>query len=100
MCHCGRPFWYDQAFGLARLHKNVYMEISGLPPRKLLTYFPELERVADKVVYGSDWPGISSMAANVETIRSLALSDQAKEKILGGNAARLVKLPHSAQSSA
>lgn len=93
MCHCGRPFWYDQAFGLARLHPNLYMEISGLPPHKLLTYFPELERVADKVIFGSDWPGISSMAGNVEAIRSLALSDATKSKILGGNAARLLKLP-------
>lgn len=93
MCHCGRPFWYEQAFGLARLHRNLYMEISGLPPQKLLTYFPELERVADKVVFGSDWPGVSRIAANIEAIRALPLSPVTKEKILGLNAARLLRLP-------
>ncbi len=93
MCHCGRPFWYDKAFGLARLHENVYMEISGLPPRKLLTYFPELARVADQVVYGSDWPGVPTMGENIKDIRSLNLSEAAKEKILGKNAARLLRLP-------
>jgi len=92
MCHCGRPFWYEQAFGLARLHRNIYMEISGLPPQKLLTYFPELERVADKVIFGSDWPGISRLGPNIEAIRALPLSPVTKEKILGGNAARLLQL--------
>ncbi len=92
MCHCGRPFWYEQAFGLARLHRNLYLEISGLPPQKLLTYFPELERVADKVVFGSDWPGITRIDANIEAIRALPLSPVTKDKILGGNAARLVNL--------
>lgn len=57
-CHSGRPFWYDKAISLARLHENVYMEISGLPPRRLLAYFPELERIAHKVIYGSYCPGV------------------------------------------
>jgi predicted TIM-barrel fold metal-dependent hydrolase len=92
MCHCGRPFWYNEAFGLARLHKNVYLELSGLPPQKLLTYFPELERVADKAIYGSDFPGVASMAENIKTINSLAITQEAKEKILGKNGARLLKI--------
>jgi len=49
MAHSGRRFCYDSAFFMSRLHKNVYMEISGLPP-------------------------------------------EAVEKILGGNAARLLGL--------
>jgi len=40
------------------LRPNVYMEIAGLPPRRLLTYFPDLERVSDKVLFGSDWPSV------------------------------------------
>jgi predicted TIM-barrel fold metal-dependent hydrolase len=90
--HSGRPFWYEKAFALARLHRNVYMEVAGLPPQKLLTYFPELERVADKVIYGSDWPAVRTLKENTRAIRALPLNAGAKEKILGGNAARILRL--------
>jgi len=90
--HGGRGFWYDAAFFLAKHHKNVYIEISGLPPQNLLKYFPELEKIADKVVFGSDWPGILSIRENVETIRRLPLGEETKRKILGENALRILRL--------
>ncbi len=88
--HSGRGFWYHRAFFLARLHSNVYMEISGLPPQKLLEYFPELERNGEKIIFGSDWPGLRSIKANIEAIRSLAIDEQTKAMILGNNAARIL----------
>jgi len=90
--HSGRPLWYDTAYTLARMRKNVYMEIAGLPPKKLLEYFPDLERISDKVLFGSDWPSVPTMRGNVEALRTLPLSTQANERILGGNAARLLGL--------
>jgi predicted TIM-barrel fold metal-dependent hydrolase len=90
MAHSGRPFWYEQAFWLARQHKNVYMELSGLPGKKLLEYFPELERNADKIVYGSDWPGNPFIRRNVDAILGLPLKDSTKEKILWKNAERVL----------
>ncbi|MDA8335116.1 MAG: amidohydrolase family protein [Peptococcaceae bacterium] len=90
LVHGGRGVWYDRAFLLTRLHENVYLEIAGLPPPKLLTYFPELDRVADKVIFGSDWPGLLDVAGNIKRIRALPLAEEVKEKILGGNAARLL----------
>jgi predicted TIM-barrel fold metal-dependent hydrolase len=90
MVHSGRGFWYDRAYFLARLHPNLYMEIAGLPPQRLLDYFPELERVADKVIFGSDWPGMPHIGRNIELIRGLPLKEETKDKILGGNAARIL----------
>jgi len=92
MAHSGRGFWYDAAFFLARLHPNLYMEISGLPPRKLPTYFPNLERNADKIIFGSDWPALADIKGNISAVRRLSLREDTKAKILGGTAARVLGL--------
>lgn len=98
-CHCGRPFWYDRAYFLAKLHQNIYMEISGLPPKNLLKYFPRLEAIADKVLFGSDWYGIKSVKKNITDIQALPISDISKELILGGNAARILGLVENTEGS-
>jgi len=57
----------------------------------LLEYFPRLEEIADKAVWGTDWPspGVVSMRGNVDQFLELPLSDAAKRKILYENAARI-----------
>lgn len=92
MAHSGRGFWYDRAFFLSKLHANVYMELSGLPPSKLMTYFPELARNTDKTIFGSDWPGMPEIGGNMDAIAALPLPAEGVENILGGNAARLLRL--------
>ncbi len=92
MAHSGRRLWYDQAFFLAERHDNVYMEISGLPPQRLLEAFPRLERVSDRVLFGSDFPGLPSIRGNIERIRLLPLEQETIEAILSGNAMRLLDL--------
>lgn len=89
--HSGRGFWYDRAFFLAKLHRNVYCEIAGLPPKNLLEYFPRLEKLADKFIFGSDWPGVPGIKKNIEAIRALPLKAETKEKILGQNAKKLLE---------
>jgi predicted TIM-barrel fold metal-dependent hydrolase len=89
--HSGRGFWYSRAFFLSRMHRNVYMEIAGLPPHKLSEYFPELEKNADRIIFGSDWPGVRSIKDNIEAIRALPLDEETKAAILGGNAARVLQ---------
>ena len=91
LAHGGRPLWMDAAFFLVRRHPNVHLEVSGIPPAKLLEYFPRLEEIADKTVWGTDWPspGIKSMRANVEAFQALPLTDETKRKILHENAARI-----------
>jgi predicted TIM-barrel fold metal-dependent hydrolase len=92
MAHSGRGFWYDKAFYLSRLHKNLYMEISGLPPQNLLDYFPHLEDNIDKVVFGSDWPAVQNIVKNIEKINDLPIAEENKNKILFENAKRILRL--------
>ena len=39
LAHGGRGWWYEAAASLALLHENVWIELSGLPPRKLPDYY-------------------------------------------------------------
>ena len=91
LAHGGRPLWMEAAFFLVRRHPNVHLEVSGIPPAKLLDYFPRLEAIAGKTIWGTDWPspGIKSMRVNADAFLALPLSDGAKRAILDGNARRL-----------
>jgi len=92
MAHGGRPLWMRECFFLLRRSSNVYMDISSIPPHRLVDhYFPRLEEIAAQVLFGSDWPGPGpkEIRPNVEQFLALPLSDEAKRKILRENALEL-----------
>ncbi|MEX0878793.1 MAG: amidohydrolase family protein [Thermoanaerobaculia bacterium] len=91
LCHAGRPLWYETAFFLLRRHANVMLDISSIPPKRLLEVLPRIPEMADRVLWGTDWPskGVKSMRQNVEDFLSLPLSDAVRRKILFDNAAAL-----------
>ena len=88
LAHGGRPLWMQTAFFLVRRHPNVYLDISGIPPKTLLKYFPRLEEIAAKTLFGTDWPGpgVPEILQNLEDFRSLPLSDHARQQILSKTA--------------
>ena len=93
MAHSGRPFWYEKAFYLSRIHDNLYMDITGIPPQDLLKIFPKLETNIDKVLFGTDFPAQPKpLHVVIETIRSLPLAPDSIQKILSRNAMRLLGL--------
>ena len=91
LAHGGRPLWMEEAFFLVRRHKNMYMDISGIPPQKLMEHFPRIEEIAGKVLWGTDWPGpgVPGVRGNIEKFRALPISPAAQQQILYDNAARL-----------
>jgi predicted TIM-barrel fold metal-dependent hydrolase len=93
LAHAGRPLYMPTATFLARRHPNVHLDLSGIPPAKLLEYVPRLEDLSGRCLWGTDYPspGVASMRANVEAFLALPLSDHAKRKILFDNAAALLK---------
>ena len=84
LAHGGRPLWMNTAFFLVRRHANVHLDISGIPPKTLLKYFPRLEEIAAKTVFGTDWPGpgVPDIKQNLHDFRALPLTETAKEQIL------------------
>jgi len=91
LAHGGRPLWCDTAFFLARRHRNAYIDISSIPPKRLLTYFPRLEEIGDKVLFGSDWPGpgVPGIREELNGIGGLSLTKELREKILSRNARKI-----------
>jgi predicted TIM-barrel fold metal-dependent hydrolase len=91
LCHAGRPLWYETAFFLARRHPNVWLDLSGIPPSKLLEVLPRLPEIAPRVLWGTDWPsmGVVSMRRNVDAFLALPLGEDVKRRILFDNAAAL-----------
>ncbi|NPA24959.1 MAG: amidohydrolase [Deltaproteobacteria bacterium] len=90
LCHGGRGFWYQLAEFMVQRHERVWIDLSGLPPKNLLRYYPKLEKLSHRFVFGTDFPGVPGIAANAAAITALGLSDEALERIFLGNARRLL----------
>ncbi len=90
LCHAGRGFWYHIAEFMIRRHNNVFIDISGLPPQNLLKYYPNLEKLSDKFMFGTDFPGVPGVKKNIEIISSLPLSKETKEKIFYKNSIKVL----------
>jgi predicted TIM-barrel fold metal-dependent hydrolase len=91
LAHGGRPLWMQTAFFLVRRHSNVYLDISGIPPKTLLKYFPRLEEIAQKTLFGTDWPGpgVPDIRRNLDEFRALPLTEDVRQQILSKTAASI-----------
>lgn len=92
VAHGGRPLWTEASWFLLRRFRRFWLDISGIPPRRLLEWFPRLSEIADRVLFGTDWPspGVPGIGKNLDAVRALALSDEDREKIVSANALRLL----------
>jgi predicted TIM-barrel fold metal-dependent hydrolase len=91
MAHGGRPFWMEEAFFVLRRHPNVHLELSGIPPARLLEYFPRLAELAGKTLWGTDWPspGVKDLRQNLDQFLALPLVPAVQRAILCDNSQRL-----------
>lgn len=94
LAHGGRGWHYEAAAVLAQSFPNVWIEISGLPPRRLPDYFSrfDLDRLARKFIFGTDWPGVPGIRANAQAVTSLSLSRELLEGIFYRNAVEVYGL--------
>jgi len=88
LAHGGRGWWYGAAASLALLHDNVWIELSGLPPHRLPDYYARfgLRRLARKLIFGTDWPGVPGIARNARAVSALDLGEDLLAAVLAGNA--------------
>jgi len=88
MAHGGRPLYMEEAFFILRRHRNVWLDVSGIPPGKLLEYFPRLAEVVDRTLWGTDWPspGVKDLRQNIDQFLGLPLAEEQQRAILETNA--------------
>jgi predicted TIM-barrel fold metal-dependent hydrolase len=89
--HGGRGWWYDVAAFLALARDNVWLDLSGLPPKKLPEYYGRFDfaRLATRFIFGTDWPGVPGTARNVKALIDLQLPEEVLRDVLSGNAAKV-----------
>jgi hypothetical protein len=92
MAHGGRPLYMAEAFFILRRHPNVWLDLSGIPPRRIPEYFPRLDEIAGKVLWGTDWPspGVLTMRPNIDQFLSLPLDEETKRLAMETNPERLL----------
>jgi hypothetical protein len=97
LAHGGRGWWYDAAAFLALSSERVWIELSGLPPTRLRTYYARHSwpRLARRMIFGTDWPGVPGIARNARAVAELCPDEETASLVLAGNAAQVynLKLP-------
>jgi uncharacterized protein len=91
LAHGGRGRWYADAARLALARANVWLDLAGLPPKRLPDYYAgfDLAALASKWIFGTDWPGVPGVARNARGLAALGLRGGILAAVLGGNAARV-----------
>jgi predicted TIM-barrel fold metal-dependent hydrolase len=98
MNHGGWP-WVPEAVAIARKHATVYLEIGGIAPKYIardrtgwevfLQFANSL--LSDQILFATD--SMLPFARAVEEAMALPLKPQTLEKLMGGNARRLLGKP-------
>ncbi|HEV2451501.1 MAG TPA: amidohydrolase family protein [Streptosporangiaceae bacterium] len=94
LAHGGRGWWYDAAAFLALSDDRVWIELSGLPPSRLRTYYSRFDwtRLARRMIFGTDWPGVPGIARNARAVAALCPDDETAGLVLAQNAVRVYHL--------
>jgi uncharacterized protein len=94
LAHGGRGWSYDPAAFLALTNERVWIELSGLPPSRLQTYYARHNwaRLSRRMIFGTDWPGTPGIAKNARAVAALCPDDETAGLVLAGNAGRVYNL--------
>jgi predicted TIM-barrel fold metal-dependent hydrolase len=90
LAHGGKPHWYQEARDLALTFPNVYIDTALIEPLSLKDIFPDLEKLADKIIFGSDWPVVGSYSVLMEKYKQANLSPTILSKIFSENAQKII----------
>ena len=82
---------WDKAIQAVKPYPNLYLDVSGFDPERGIVEKAVEVLGAERVLFGSDAPG-RIYAAQLAKVLYADISESDRELVLGGNAARLLKL--------
>ena len=92
LAHCGRPMWAQGAIFIIRRFPDAYIDLSSIPPKRLLHYIPMLEKLANKCLWGTDWTRAFAVVNYKQAVEPFRLTDLLTESeratLMGGACAR------------
>lgn len=88
LAHGGRGWWFEAAAFISLMRPRVFIELSGLPPQNLPRYYSrfDLPRLAQRFIFGTDWPGTPGIAKNAAAVAALGFDRPTLERIFWRNA--------------
>jgi predicted TIM-barrel fold metal-dependent hydrolase len=87
--------WHEEMLAIIQHKGNVFMDLSGWSPK----YIPKIimdearSRLQDRILFGSDFPFLTPERWLQDFDAMEGFTPEVKEKILKGNAMRLLKIP-------
>ena len=95
LAHGGRGQWYNEAAEIALTCDNVWLDLAGLPPKRLPDYYAafDLTVLARKWIFGTDWPGVPGIAANARALATLGLPPDLLAGVLATHATHVYLTP-------
>src|SRR5580704_1201839 len=91
LAHGGRGGTYADAARMALARDNVWLDLAGLPPKRLPDYYAgfDLTALAARWIFGTDWPGVPGVARNARAVAALGLPGDTLAAVLSANARRV-----------
>ncbi len=90
LAHGGKPHWYEEARTMALSFPNVYIDTALIDPLSLEQAFPDLEKLSQKIIFGSDWPVVGSYSNLLEQYRQANIAESIICAIFYQNAERIL----------
>jgi predicted TIM-barrel fold metal-dependent hydrolase len=90
LAHAGKPVWHEEALEVIKRFPNCYLDTALVDPATVAALLDAAPQVAERVLFGSDWPVCGPYSSVVEGLLAQALDQQTREGLMGGNADRLL----------
>jgi uncharacterized protein len=98
LAHAGKSYWHQEAFELVLRHPNAYVDTALVDPNVIRDVCSTRPEVADKILFGSDWPVSGSYSTLLARYAGLGIPEDMLHRIQFDNGERLLNTIFAVQA--